>query len=141
VPFLVSVPLDRAWRAAHPRLRNYDIFDATPNGTVACAHSRCAGRPEAGHGGTGDDAGAPLVQCTGNPAADKLELLAAVLADGTNLGLALMADASRSLGYHHLVNAMAHRRRQPCRCPRRHRHRAPQASDRDDLGRWDNVVL
>jgi TnpA family transposase len=41
---------------------------------------------------------------TGNPAADKPALLAAVLADGTNLGLARMADASRSLGYHHLVN-------------------------------------
>ena len=31
-------------------------------------------------------------------------LLAAVLADGTNLGLARMADASRGLGYHRLVN-------------------------------------
>jgi TnpA family transposase len=41
---------------------------------------------------------------TGNPAADKAALLAAVLADGTNLGLARMADASRGLGYHHLVN-------------------------------------
>ena len=41
---------------------------------------------------------------TGNPAADKPALLAAVLADGTNLGLARMADASRGLGYHHLVN-------------------------------------
>jgi TnpA family transposase len=41
---------------------------------------------------------------TGNPAADKSALLAAVLADGTNLGLARMADASRGLGYHHLVN-------------------------------------
>ena len=30
--------------------------------------------------------------------------LAAVLADGTNLGLARMADASRGLSYHHLVN-------------------------------------
>jgi hypothetical protein len=35
---------------------------------------------------------------TGNPAADKPALLAAVLADGTNLGLACMADASRGLG-------------------------------------------
>jgi TnpA family transposase len=41
---------------------------------------------------------------TGNPAVDKAALLAAVLADGTNLGLARMADASRGLGYHHLVN-------------------------------------
>ncbi len=41
---------------------------------------------------------------TGNPAADKPALLAAVLADGTNLGLARMADASRGLGYYHLVN-------------------------------------
>ena len=41
---------------------------------------------------------------TGNPAADKPALLAAVLADGTNLGLARMADATRGLGYHHLVN-------------------------------------
>jgi hypothetical protein len=41
---------------------------------------------------------------TGNPAADIPALLAAVLADGTNLGLARMADASRSLGYLHLVN-------------------------------------
>ncbi len=41
---------------------------------------------------------------SGNPAADKPALLAAVLADGTNLGLSRMADASRGLGYHHLVN-------------------------------------
>jgi TnpA family transposase len=41
---------------------------------------------------------------TGNPSADKAALLAAVLADGTNLGLARMADASRGLSYHHLVN-------------------------------------
>jgi TnpA family transposase len=41
---------------------------------------------------------------TGNPAADRPALLAAVLADGTNLGLARMADASRGLGYHRLVN-------------------------------------
>jgi TnpA family transposase len=41
---------------------------------------------------------------TGNPAGDKPALLAALLADGTNLGLARMADASRGLTYHHLVN-------------------------------------
>lgn len=41
---------------------------------------------------------------TGNPPADKAGLLAAVLADGSNLGLARMADASRGLSYHHLVN-------------------------------------
>jgi TnpA family transposase len=41
---------------------------------------------------------------TGNPAGDKPALLAAVLADGTNLGLARMADASQGLGYYHLVN-------------------------------------
>jgi TnpA family transposase len=41
---------------------------------------------------------------TGNPATDKPALLAAMLADGTNLGLARMADASRGLGYLHLVN-------------------------------------
>lgn len=41
---------------------------------------------------------------TGNPAANKPALLAAVLADGTNLGLSRMADASRGLTYHHLVN-------------------------------------
>jgi TnpA family transposase len=41
---------------------------------------------------------------TSNPAADKPALLAAILADGTNLGLARMADASQGLGYHHLVN-------------------------------------
>lgn len=35
VPFLVSAPLDPGWRAAHPRLRNYDIFDAVLNGVVA----------------------------------------------------------------------------------------------------------
>jgi phosphonoacetate hydrolase len=35
VPFLVSAPLDPAWRAAHPRLRNYDVFDAVLNGAVA----------------------------------------------------------------------------------------------------------
>jgi TnpA family transposase len=41
---------------------------------------------------------------TGNPATDKPALLAAILADGTNLGLSRMADASRGLSYHHLVN-------------------------------------
>ena len=41
---------------------------------------------------------------TGNPAADKPALLTAILADGTNLGLSHMADASRGLSYHHLVN-------------------------------------
>src|SRR5208282_2548084 len=41
---------------------------------------------------------------TGNPAADKAVLLAAVLADGTNLGLTRMADASHGISYHHLVN-------------------------------------
>lgn len=41
---------------------------------------------------------------TGNTPADMPALLAAVLADGTNLGLARMADASRGLGYLHLVN-------------------------------------
>jgi phosphonoacetate hydrolase len=35
VPFLVSAPLDPGWRAAHSRLRNYDIFDAALNGAVA----------------------------------------------------------------------------------------------------------
>ena len=41
---------------------------------------------------------------TGSPAADKPALLAAVLADGTNLGLSRMADATRGISYHHLVN-------------------------------------
>ena len=35
VPFLVSAPLGPGWLAAHPRLRNYDIFDAVLNGVVA----------------------------------------------------------------------------------------------------------
>lgn len=35
VPFLVSAPLGMAWRAAHPRLRNYDMFDAVLNGVSA----------------------------------------------------------------------------------------------------------
>jgi phosphonoacetate hydrolase len=35
VPFLVSAPLDPAWRVAHPRLRNYDIFDSVLNGAAA----------------------------------------------------------------------------------------------------------
>jgi phosphonoacetate hydrolase len=34
VPFLVSTPLDPGWLAAHPRLRNYDIFDAALNAAV-----------------------------------------------------------------------------------------------------------
>jgi len=34
VPFLVSAPLAPAWRAAHPHLRNYDIFDAALNGAA-----------------------------------------------------------------------------------------------------------
>lgn len=41
---------------------------------------------------------------TGNPAFDKPALLAAILADGTNLGLSRMVDASRGLSCHHLVN-------------------------------------
>src|SRR5271170_5647933 len=41
---------------------------------------------------------------TGNPPADKPAVLAAILADGTNLGLSRMADASRALSYHHLIN-------------------------------------
>jgi hypothetical protein len=31
-------------------------------------------------------------------------LFAALLADGTNVGLSRMADATRGLSYHHLVN-------------------------------------
>jgi hypothetical protein len=34
----------------------------------------------------------------------RAKALAAVLADGTNLGLSRMADASRALSYHHLIN-------------------------------------
>jgi phosphonoacetate hydrolase len=34
VPFLLSEPLRADWRAAHPRLCNYDIFDAALNGTA-----------------------------------------------------------------------------------------------------------
>jgi len=41
---------------------------------------------------------------TGNPPADLAALFAALLADGTNLGLSRMADATRGLSYHHLVN-------------------------------------
>ncbi|MGI4795848.1 MAG: Tn3 family transposase, partial [Janthinobacterium lividum] len=41
---------------------------------------------------------------TGNPPADLSTLYAALLADGTNLGLSRMADATRGLSYHHLVN-------------------------------------
>jgi phosphonoacetate hydrolase len=36
VPFLLSDPLATDWRAAHPTLRNYDIFDAALNGSL-CA--------------------------------------------------------------------------------------------------------
>jgi phosphonoacetate hydrolase len=32
VPFLLSAPLRPAWAAAHPELRNFDIFDAALNG-------------------------------------------------------------------------------------------------------------
>ena len=42
---------------------------------------------------------APVIRPPTNP-----RCWQAVLADGTNLGLARMADASRSLSYHHLVN-------------------------------------
>lgn len=41
---------------------------------------------------------------TGSAAADRPALIAAILADGNNLGLSRMADASRGLTYHHLVN-------------------------------------
>ena len=41
---------------------------------------------------------------TGNSASDLPALFAALLADGTNLGLSRMADATRGLSYHHLVN-------------------------------------
>lgn len=41
---------------------------------------------------------------TRNLAREKPALLAAILADGTNLGLSRMADASHGLTYHHLVN-------------------------------------
>ncbi len=41
---------------------------------------------------------------TGHPPADVPALLAAILADGTNLGLSRMADATRGVSYHHLVN-------------------------------------
>ena len=34
VPFLLSHRLDPAWLAAHPSLRNYDIFDAALNGIL-----------------------------------------------------------------------------------------------------------
>ena len=70
---------------------------------------------------------------TCNPAADKPALLAAVLADGTNLGL------SRRVARHQLSSpgqrgAVARQRRQLRRSPRRDRRRAPQASDGGDLG-------
>jgi phosphonoacetate hydrolase len=35
VPFLLSAPLAPAWRAVHPQVRNYDIFDAALNGVGA----------------------------------------------------------------------------------------------------------
>ncbi len=41
---------------------------------------------------------------TGSPPADLAALFAALLADGTNLGLSRMADATRGVSYHHLVN-------------------------------------
>jgi TnpA family transposase len=41
---------------------------------------------------------------TGLPSNDLPALFAALLADGTNLGLSRMADATRGLSYHHLVN-------------------------------------
>lgn len=41
---------------------------------------------------------------SGQGASDKPALLAAILADGTNLGLSRMAEATRGLSYHHLVN-------------------------------------
>ncbi len=41
---------------------------------------------------------------TGHPPSDLPALLAAILADGTNLGLSRMADATRGLSYYHLVN-------------------------------------
>ena len=41
---------------------------------------------------------------TGHPPSDLPALFAALLADGTNLGLSRMADATRGLSYHHLVN-------------------------------------
>jgi predicted regulator of Ras-like GTPase activity (Roadblock/LC7/MglB family) len=73
---------------------------------------------------------------TGNPAADKPALLAAVLADGTNLGLSRMADAvARSqLPPSDQRRAMAHQRRQLRRRPCRHHQRPPQPSDGRALG-------
>ena len=47
---------------------------------------------------------------TGNPSSDLPALFAALLADGTNLGLLRMADATRGLSYHHLVNQAQWRR-------------------------------
>ena len=74
---------------------------------------------------------------TGNPAADRPALLAAILADGTNLGLARMADASRGLELPSpgQRGAMAHQRRQLRRRPRRNHQRAsrhPMAAIWDD---------
>jgi hypothetical protein len=73
---------------------------------------------------------------TGNPATDKVALMAAVLADGTNLGLARMADASHALSYHHLVNVAQWHISDDnlCRRPRCHHQRAPQASYGSNLG-------
>jgi phosphonoacetate hydrolase len=34
VPFFLSDPLSPEWHAAHPRLRNFDIFDAALNGSL-----------------------------------------------------------------------------------------------------------
>ena len=80
---------------------------------------------------------------TGNPAADKPALLAAVLADGTNLGLARMADAHARpwLPPPGQCRAVAHQRRQLRRRPRRHRQCPPPAADGRDLGRRDDLVL
>jgi hypothetical protein len=59
---------------------------------------------------------------------EKAVLLAAVLAEGTNLGLARMADASRGLGYHHLVNVAQwhiNHGNGPARQPTEHRTSGP----------------
>lgn len=49
VPFLLSVPLAAAWRAGHPHLRNYDIFDAALNGAVPSRSSAPAGMSSSRH--------------------------------------------------------------------------------------------
>ena len=73
---------------------------------------------------------------TGSSAADKPALLAAVLADGTNLGLARMADASHGISYHHLVNVaqwhVSDDNYIAARAAIVNAH--PQASDGSDLG-------